>query len=71
MLFEERPGEGISIPLTKVNEWPTFYDPISGWLCIGQPITSQTCESVEFATNTVAVIDEASLRAIWLHPSVE
>jgi hypothetical protein len=59
---------GISIGYTEVNEWPTAFDPRSGWFCIGNPETDDSSKCIEFATNTVAVIKGDALMAVWLHP---
>ena len=53
--------------LQYVDDWKTFYDEKSGWICIGNP----QCENdpaVEFAKNTLAVIVNSELKAVWIKP---
>ncbi len=38
-----------------------------GWICIGSP-EHQSGEAVEFAQESVAVVENGELIAIWLHP---
>ncbi len=59
---------GVSHRLTKPSEWPILVNPESGWICIGDPDVREPFESVEFATNSIAVLKEGMLRAIWLLP---
>jgi hypothetical protein len=68
--FEEPPERGVSIGLVEVNEWPTAYDHATGWICIGDPTPGRDAEWVEFATNTVVVLAEGELRALWLKPTM-
>jgi hypothetical protein len=62
---------GISIGLVEINEWPTIYDAKSGWLCIGSPNMHNSSDCVEFASDTVAVIQGDILTALWLHPKIK
>ncbi len=61
---------GTSIGLVEINEWPTVFDPKSGWLCIGSPDTDNSSSCVEFASDTIAVIKGDILTAVWLHPKI-
>lgn len=59
----QQKGSGIQY----VDNWKTYYDEENGWICIGNP----QCENgvaVEFAQNTLAVIDNRELKAIWIKP---
>jgi hypothetical protein len=69
--FEEPPELSVSIGLVEFNEWTTAYDPRTGWLCVGDPAPNPTAQLVEFATNTIAVIYEVQLRALWLRPKMQ
>jgi hypothetical protein len=62
-------GEAISY--VEFGEWNTVFDPHTGWACIGNYEISHTARCIEFASNTVAVIDKERLEAIWLHPLFE
>lgn len=60
---DQQKGSGIQY----VDNWKTYYDEENGWICIGNP----QCENgvaVEFAQNTLAVIDNRELKAIWIKP---
>lgn len=69
--FEEPPERGVSIGLVGMNEWPTAYDPRTGWVCLGDPAPGRSAQWVEFATNAIAVIGEDQLRALWLRPTMQ
>ncbi|MEK7528602.1 MAG: hypothetical protein AAB592_02465 [Patescibacteria group bacterium] len=59
---------GMSYGYTEPAEWPVYVDFDSGWVCIGQPEVAQKIQAVEFATNSIAVLDNGKLIAIWLRP---
>jgi hypothetical protein len=63
--------EGVSVPLVEPNEWRTFYDSSNGWVCVGDYHLRQNCIFIEFATHTIAAIEDEMLRAIWLRPDIE
>jgi hypothetical protein len=69
--LEEAPEPGVSIRLVEMNEWPTAYDPRTGWVCLGDPGPGRSAQWVEFATNTIAVIADDLLRALWLRPTMQ
>ncbi|MGA9223442.1 MAG: hypothetical protein WBZ57_19810, partial [Pseudomonas graminis] len=71
ILLDDPLEEGVSVPFVEINHWPTFYDTTNGWVCVGRHNTSQSSEYVEFATNTIAVIEGSMLQAIWLRPDFE
>ncbi|OMD48447.1 hypothetical protein BSK56_11790 [Paenibacillus borealis] len=48
--------------------WSTSYDPKTGWICIGNEEASQNDIGVEFANNTVAIVNSGELKSIWLRP---
>lgn len=60
---------GISKRLDKSKEWKAIFDRKTGWVCIGEQSSSQNEVAVEFAVNTIAVLDEEKLKAIWLKPN--
>ena len=61
---------GVAVSLAEIGAWPTVYSSDSGWLCIGRTDVPATSEWVEFATSTVAVIQNGELLSIWLHPEI-
>lgn len=54
--------------IIDIDIWVTFYDVKSGWICIGDPDRSLTQVGIEFASNTIAILDHDQLKAIWLKP---
>ena len=60
---------GDNVRLEDVGD-VTYYDDSSGWICIGE-VDYKDCEAVEFATNTIAVIKNSNLHALWLKPDFE
>lgn len=48
------------------KDWETFYDPASGWICIGSKDDSTKNDCVEFFKNIIAVVNNEKLVAIWI-----
>jgi hypothetical protein len=59
---------GISYTYSDINEFPILFDPSNGWVCIGNHSVNNHYNYVEFADNIIAVIENSSLIALWLHP---
>lgn len=54
--------------ITRIKDnLPTFYDPYSKWLCIGDP-EDGNCASVKFANNAIASIKDGNLVSLWIQP---
>ena len=64
--FDEKKQAGTG--MQYANNWETYFDCKTGWVCIGDPQYSRTSDSVEFAKNTIAVIDDGQLSSIWIKP---
>lgn len=48
--------------------WPTFYNPETEWICIGDPLKEG--KAVEFISNCIAIIDPTGkLQSLWLNPT--
>lgn len=60
---------GISRRLNADRHWLVSYDPSSRWLCVGDE--SIGGEAVEFGPDSVAVLNEAQLVALWLRPTIQ
>ena len=60
---------GMGVTFHDAADWPTTWDPQSGWVCIGQDDPEPGTAYVEFATNTVAAVWESELVALWLRPA--
>lgn len=66
--LQEEIQAGLSQRLGDSENWTTYYDPDTGWVCIGDDSFSKNDIAVEFATNTIAVLKEENLKAVWLQP---
>ena len=53
--------------LEETKDWSVYLNPKTGWVCIGNPET-QNIEVVEFATDTIAVLNNGELKALWVKP---
>ncbi|MFI5305295.1 MAG: hypothetical protein ACHQYP_10950 [Nitrospiria bacterium] len=59
-----KPGIVVKLPPDEI--WPEYVDASNGWVCIGDPVAQG--EAIEFAPDSVAVINRGQLLALWLHP---
>lgn len=66
VLFDEKCQEGTGIQYA--SDWKTYFNYKTGWVCIGNPECNTESKSVEFAKNSVAVIDNGQLSSIWIRP---
>ena len=64
--LDEKHQEGTGIQYA--NDWKTYFDYKTGWVCIGNPDCNIDSKSVELANNSVAVIDNEQLSSIWIRP---
>jgi hypothetical protein len=70
VVFDEEPVPGVSRSVSGAARWPTFADPRSGWICIGEAPTSEAGGAVEFARDTIALLDKQErLSSLWLRPA--
>lgn len=70
VVFDEEPVPGVSRRVSGEARWSTFADPRSGWICIGEEPGLEAGSAVEFARDTIAVLDEQGrLRSLWLRPA--
>lgn len=53
---------------SDASDWQTYFNGKTGWVCIGNPDCNSKSKGVEFAKNTVAVIDNEQLSSIWIKP---
>jgi hypothetical protein len=58
---------GVSIVLEGIPATPWF-DPASGWFCMGEKESTPDSEAVEFATECVAVVVRGRLASLWIKP---
>ena len=66
VLFDKKYQEGTGIQYA--NDWETYFNHKTGWVCIGNPDCNNESKGVEFAQNSVAVIDNGQLSSIWIRP---
>ncbi len=64
--FDEKHQEGTGIQYA--TDWKTYFNYKTGWVCIGDPDCNTGSKCVEFAKNSVAVIDNGQLSSIWIRP---
>ncbi len=67
-LLDEEIIPGVSIGIGDPGGWPVFVNRTAGWICFGSPTVDAPFEAVEFASNSVAVLKQGFLRALWLRP---
>ncbi len=60
---------GVSRRLNEGDVWQAYVNRREGWICLGEPSASPSCRAVEFAPNSVAVLDRSKLVAVWLRPA--
>lgn len=59
---------GASVRIARPGIWPVIFDPNSRWVCIGSAEPAVQDEAVEFAADSIAVVRNGTLSALWLHP---
>lgn len=69
LLAQNHLESGESERIVDVGVWKTYFDNENGWVCIGDYNHTSNDQSVEFAENTIAVINEKKLKALWLKPN--
>jgi hypothetical protein len=58
----------ISEQIAGLGEWKILVNSSTGWVCIGEEKSSPSSKAIEFASNSVAVVEENCLKAVWLRP---
>ncbi len=61
---------GVSTRLNK-QSWDVFANRSDGWVGVGNPDTPRNSQAIEFAPNSIAVLDGGSIIAVWLKPAIE
>ena len=57
--------------LDRQNEWKTYFDEETEWVCIGKPETRDRTINVHFIDNAIAVLNiQGELQALWLKPII-
>lgn len=58
---------GVSVALSS-SRWPVTVNRTAGWICLGEQFPPASCNAVEFAADSIAVVEDDLLKAIWLKP---
>lgn len=58
----------VSIGLEHMIATTAWFDPDSGWFCMGNKEIASEVQAVEFATGCVAVIADGRLSSLWVRP---
>jgi hypothetical protein len=58
----------VSIGLEQMIGTTAWFDPDSGWFCVGKKEIASDVQAVEFATGCVAVVADGRLSSLWVRP---
>lgn len=61
---------GISIRVPGASEWEISYDSHTSWICVGSITTTEGAQAIEFASDTIAIVHQNKLEAIWIRPEL-
>lgn len=67
--YEDELQEGPTVRIAGSDTWKTFYDPETGWVCIGNPEPNEEDCAVEFATDSIVALHGKHVKALWLKPT--
>ncbi len=67
-IYDKPLTPGVSIGLENMLPAHAWFDPDSGWFCMGNKDVPASAEPVEFATNCVAVVMDRGLSSLWIRP---
>lgn len=71
VFFSPADGEkfisGVGLQYPGADQWPTYHDARTGWICVGDPTPT---EAYEIATGTALGVDNGQLKSIWMRPSI-
>ena len=68
LLLDAEIDSGDNKRLIEAGVWTTYFDKSIGWVCIGTYQEDKNDIAVEFAENTIAVVNDNKLKALWLRP---
>jgi len=61
---------GVGYDITESGNWSTFYDDVTGWLCVTDgSLPLESVEVFEFATSVAVSLDGSRLTGLWLKPA--
>jgi hypothetical protein len=58
---------GVSISIPNCVAWPIVWDRVSGWICFGLALSSNSV-AIEYAKGAAVVIAGDQIVALWLRP---
>lgn len=60
---------GLSWRLDTDKMWESYFDKLSGWYCIGNPLMEKNDKAVKIIKNMIAVVDKSNiLKSVWIQP---
>lgn len=59
---------GVAVGLERLVPPNAWFDPDSGWFCMGDKYVAPDAEAVEFATGCIAVVVHGRLLSLWIKP---
>lgn len=59
---------GVSVTLGEAALASVWFDPDTGWFCVGEKEAEPSAEVVEFATRCLAVVANGRLSSLWTQP---
>lgn len=62
---------GMTYRIEGCENWTTEFDSETGWVCIGESKKIINDLFIKFADDTIAVINNGKLKALWLKPIIK
>ncbi len=60
---------GLTWRIDKNSMWKSYFDKLSGWYCIGNPVLEEEDQAVKIIKNMIVVVDKlCMLKAVWVQP---
>ncbi len=66
LILAENIKPGIAKKIKGSEFWKTYFDQESGWICIGDNTFSTQNIGVKFLANAIAILNNNSLKALWI-----
>ena len=71
ILFNDQSEDDDIIRMVEVGEWKTYFDPETGWVCIGSDVINTHSRGVEFASDIIAIVEHQELKSLWIKPLIK
>lgn len=60
---------GLTWRIDKNSMWKSYFDKLSGWYCIGNPVLEEEDQAVKIIKNMIVVVHKlCMLKAVWVQP---